>query len=488
MPNRRILIVDDEVMFLPLVAQMLVQEGWEVETATSVDDALQCLEASTFGLLLTDLHMGEIGGMELIRQAREAWPNMVVAIMTGYGTTPGVIEAMRLGCGGYLLKPFTREQLLATVQNAMEKNRLEKEQIRLKSLLSLFQFSWMLMRQSNQSLLLQRSVDWIKQETEADHAGILLHDPRSESLHLEVVSGRAPLSSVGLNEAGVCKMAQTVIQQKKSLFIQGGQRHPLPSEEIFQQIPLGTLTYLPMMAQGSVLGVLVLYKRGTARRTDESSTTNLVGIFLRQIAVLLDNRRLLTSIQDNYRRTLRALVTAIEMKDASGRGHAEGVEKYAKWLSGPLSLTAAQRHHLLVAATLHDIGKANSSDALLKNVGRFTPDEIEQMKSHVVDAMQILLPITLDAQVTDAILHHHERWDGGGYPDRLAGETIPLYSRVIAIADTLDAMVAPRTYRSQSPWDEAGAEVIRQRGSQFDPHLVDLFAGLNRDALPPPSS
>ncbi len=488
MPQQRVLIVDDEVMFLPLVAQMLVQEGWEVETATSVDDALRHLERSTFDLLLTDLHMGEIGGMELVRQAREAWPHMVVAIMTGYGTTPGVLEAMRLGCGGYLLKPFTPDQLLATVTNAMEKNRLEKEQIRLKSLLSLFQFSWMLMRQSNQGLLLQRAVDWIRQETEVDHASILLRDLRSETLHLEVVSGRAPLSSVGLNEAGVRKMAETVVQQKKTLVIQGGQRYPQPSEDIFQRIPLGTVTCLPMVAQGSVLGVLVLYRQGTARQVEEASTTNLVGIFLRQIAVLLDNRRLLTSIQDNYRRTLRALVTAIEMKEVSGCGHAEGVEKYAKWLSGPLSLTAAQRHHLLLAATLHDIGKASSDETLLKKSGLFTPDERERMKNHSADALKILLPVGLDAQVTHAILHHHERWDGGGYPDQLARETIPLYSRVIAIADTLDAMMAPRTYRPQSPWNEAEAEVVRQRGSQFDPHLVDLFSGLDRAALSPPSS
>jgi response regulator RpfG family c-di-GMP phosphodiesterase len=488
MPQQRVLIVDDEVMFLPLVSQMLAQAGWEVATATSVDDALQHLEASTFDLLLTDLHMGEIGGMELVRQAREAWPSMVVAIMTGYGTTPGVLEAMRLGCGGYLLKPFTQDQLLATVSNAMEKNRLEKEQIRLKSLLSLFQFSWVLMRQSNQGLLLQRAVDWIKQETEADHASILLPDLRNETLHLEVLSGRAPLSSVGLSEAGVCKMAQTVIQQKKTRVVQGGQRHPQPSEDIFQRIPLGTVTCLPMVAQESVLGVLVLYKQGTARQAEAGSVMNLVGIFLRQIAVLLDNRRLLTSIQDNYRRTLRALVTAIEMKDVSGRGHAEGVEKYAKWLSGPLSLSAAERHHLLVAATLHDIGKVSHDKTLLKKGGLFTPDERVEMQSHSADALNVLLPVKLDAQVTLAILHHHERWDGAGYPDRIAGEAIPLYSRVIAIADTLDAMMAPRTYRPQSPWNEAKAEVIQQRGSQFDPHLVDLFTGLNRDALSPPSS
>lgn len=172
-------------------------------------------------------------------------------------------------------------------------------------------------------------------------------------------------------------------------------------------------------------------------------------------------------------RAARALAMAVEVKDAYTAGHAKRVSAYALTIAqvtGGIDLL-----RLPLAGDLHDVGKIGVPDSVLNKPTRLTPEEIERVEEHPVAGARILEPLIDDPMVIGVVRWHHERWDGRGYPDRLAGKLIPLAARVVAVADTLDAMTSARAYRRALPWDEAVAEIRRCSGSQFDPAVVVAF-------------
>jgi len=482
MARQRVLVVDDDRPFLNFVQYILARDEFEVEIAASAEEALARLQQAPVDLLLTDIHMAKMEGLELIQRVKAEWPGMVIVIMTGYGTAPGVMEALRVGAVGYVLKPFTQEQIVSVVKNAIEKDRLKRENIRVKSLASLFQFSWALMRESNQGALLGRAVDWIKREARVDHASIILQEPKGGTLVVAAVSDGETLASRGLDEAGVCNMAHLTLARQEPFTLLGGVTCRPALEEIFGQLPSAALRIIPIVARGKTLGVLSLLKQGVGFFL-ERGVPEMLAIFTRQIAIILENARLVDALQEGYRHTLEALVTAINLQDRRGGEHASGVERYALRIGERLAFTPPRLHGLSVAAMLHDIGKMGSDEAVLSKEEKLTSEEYEQIKKHALDGANILDPIRLPDEVGLSVLHHHERWDGAGYPHRLSGEAIPLYARIIAIADAFDAMTSMRSYRGRTSVEAAGGEIIRHRGTQFDPTLVDLFMSLDDGAF-----
>ena len=137
-----------------------------------------------------------------------------------------------------------------------------------------------------------------------------------------------------------------------------------------------------------------------------------------------------------------------------------------------------EQENLRKAALLHDIGKIAIPDSILNKPARLTDDEYGLMKTHVTKGAEILKDFTLIDHVVEGAKYHHERYDGRGYPDGLAGERIPLYGRIIAIADAFDAMTANRVYRKKLDFDHVLSELHNGRGTQFDPTLLDIFLSL----------
>jgi response regulator RpfG family c-di-GMP phosphodiesterase len=172
-------------------------------------------------------------------------------------------------------------------------------------------------------------------------------------------------------------------------------------------------------------------------------------------------------------RAARALVTAVEVKDAYTAGHAKRVTSYAMSLAEVTGGIDLIRYPL--AGDLHDVGKIGLPDVILNKRGPLDAEEMALMAEHPVTGARILEPLIDDPLVIGVVRWHHERWDGGGYPDGLAGERIPLAARVLAVADTLDAMTSARAYRDALPWNDAVVEIRRCSGTQFDPAVVAAF-------------
>lgn len=179
----------------------------------------------------------------------------------------------------------------------------------------------------------------------------------------------------------------------------------------------------------------------------------------------------------------RSILYALDMKDHYTYGHSMRVAFYSLTLGREMGLNTSELYNLELASLFHDIGKIGVPDQILLKPERLNEDEYAQMKSHPEKSAEILKGFKDFEEVAKIVRHHHERYDGRGYPSRLKGEDIPLYSRIILISDTFDAMTSSRPYRKGLSYETAFSELDEFSGTQFDPHLVKLFKkAMRKDA------
>jgi putative nucleotidyltransferase with HDIG domain len=183
----------------------------------------------------------------------------------------------------------------------------------------------------------------------------------------------------------------------------------------------------------------------------------------------------LRELESSYETVLDALLSALDTRDTETEGHSERVTAYTMLLAEHMQVPQEELYHIERGALLHDIGKIGIPDRILLKPGPLTPEEWVEMKKHPVIGFRMCSKIDFLKGAAHIVLHHHERWDGKGYPDGLAGETIPLGARIFAVADTFDAMTTDRPYRSALTYAHARAEFEKHSGSQFDPAVVKAF-------------
>lgn len=176
-----------------------------------------------------------------------------------------------------------------------------------------------------------------------------------------------------------------------------------------------------------------------------------------------------------HRATIRALVQAVDIKDQYTRGHSERVGQASAMIAGELGMAGDRLEALRFAGILHDVGKLGVPTRLLRKDGPLTPDERRVIELHPEYGHEMVRGIGFLGEARAAILHHHERLDGSGYPYGLSGQQIPEFARVVAIADAFDAMTSTRSYRRARPVDAALRELVRCAGTQFDPLMVQAF-------------
>jgi putative nucleotidyltransferase with HDIG domain len=191
-------------------------------------------------------------------------------------------------------------------------------------------------------------------------------------------------------------------------------------------------------------------------------------------------------LQDSYEATLHALSRALDTRDEETEEHSVRVQRYSELLARRLGLAAEEIEHISRGALLHDIGKIGVPDAVLLKPGLLTESEIALMRKHPTIGYAMITHIPFLVKAAAIVLHHHEAYDGSGYPSGLAGDQIPLGARIFAVADTFDAITSDRPYRQARPAAAAREEIARRRGSQFDPRVVDALLSLSDDELMAP--
>ena len=181
------------------------------------------------------------------------------------------------------------------------------------------------------------------------------------------------------------------------------------------------------------------------------------------------------AIQASQNETVRALVRALDLHEPGEGDHAERVAVYAVATGERMGMSQEDLLVLRRAAALHDVGKISISQGLLRKLGELSDEDIAQLRAHATMAIRIIKSFDWLANAAPIIKHHHERWDGFGYPDGLSGGDIPLGARIIAVAETFDVLAHEGGYRATMPESEALAEIRASAGTQFDPKVVDAF-------------
>ncbi len=238
---------------------------------------------------------------------------------------------------------------------------------------------------------------------------------------------------------------------------------------------------VPLQLHERTVGVVAISTtKATSVFTEDS--VQLLSTIAGQAAVSIENARLFARLQEAYLSTVRALAAAVDAKDPYTRGHSEEVAKYATMIADQLDFSEQHHTALVTAAYLHDIGKIGVSDEVLHKPSRLSEREMNSVRHHCMIAANILSPIPFPWKVTSTVRHHHERYDGAGYPAGLSGEEIPLDARILTVADSYDAMISDRPYRRGMTSDEAIVELEHCAGTQFDPALVEQFVKALREA------
>jgi PAS domain S-box-containing protein len=245
--------------------------------------------------------------------------------------------------------------------------------------------------------------------------------------------------------------------------------------EMMLEEGLQSLICYPLIIKDEGIGVLIIASRRPSAFSPEDIST--IENISAQISVALENSRLFTDLRELFIGTITALSEAIDTKSPWTRGHSERVTEYALIIGRAMGMDERELEDLRIAGLLHDIGKIGTYDALLDKPGRLTDEEYEVVKAHPEKSARLLSPIRQLRHIIPWIRHHHERWDGKGYPEGLKGEDIPLHSRILAVADTFDSMTAERPYRRTPGRERAIEELKRCSGTQFDPRVVEVFIG-----------
>jgi putative nucleotidyltransferase with HDIG domain len=233
------------------------------------------------------------------------------------------------------------------------------------------------------------------------------------------------------------------------------------------------LIAVPLQRQDEVLGCLF----GIDKQVGEfdSVDAKLLNSIANESAIYLENSRLFEDVHGLMMGLLHALTSAVDAKDAYTCGHSERVALLSRRLAKEIGLSDQQVERIYMAGLLHDVGKIGVPEAVLQKTGKLTPEEFDQMKRHPGVGARILSDIKQVEDIIPGVLHHHERYDGKGYPAGLSGQNIPLMGRIICLADCFDAMTSNRTYRRALPLEVALVEIRRCSGTQFDPGLAEAF-------------
>ncbi len=308
-----------------------------------------------------------------------------------------------------------------------------------------------------------------------DHSGVLLFDPAHTCGRVAAEYPSTGATGEQFPVQGYLA-AERIIAHPQPLLIEDTQSDPLmaPVRETMRRLDIHSMLILPLVVKGEVMGSIGLDAVGKPRRFS-TEEIELAQTIANQVAIAIENARAYERLKNQSLETISALAAAMEAKDPYTSGHSEKVTQFAIAIAQKMRLSSDEREDLRVAGLLHDIGKIGIPDGVLNKPAQLTSAEFLMVKAHPVISAEIVGKIEALAHLVPDIRHHHEWYDGNGYPDGLKGEEIPLLARILAVADGFEAMTSERPYRMARTEEEALAELQKGVGSQWDPQMVEVF-------------
>ncbi len=313
-----------------------------------------------------------------------------------------------------------------------------------------------------------------------DRAIIMLVDEKREFLEYSY--------AVGASEEALRKMKEyripltreqnlmiRVLRKRRPVLIRDVHAAGLnPANRILTDFQPSSFIVCPLIAEDETIGILGA-DRSSGQRKLTSTDEEFLSIFANNIATLFLRTRLDEEVKSSYASSVRALVQAIEEKDTYTRGHSERVAGIVVEVARELGLSEREIEYLRFGSILHDVGKIGIPESIVRSPKPLTEAEYKYIQKHPLKGVEILQPISFIQNHLYLIRSHHERWDGKGYPDGLAGHAIPLGAQIVAVADAFDAMTSSRPYRKGLPPKQAAREIRKGIGTQFSPQVAEAF-------------
>ncbi len=495
----KLLIVEDQPAVREVVAEIAgeLSESVQVTQVGSLGEARTVLVSDEWSGLITDMSLGDGNVLELIANLKEEGVSIPPTIlMSGFLTSARMAQALQLGIEHVLAKPFAPDVLLECLEKMLSKHPeavkpSEKPKRPIRSADRLLPEMFEMDRRMG---LVYRMFDEIP-----SHHDVSSVCASALNLAVEVVHARGGfLAFFERNQHKLVLVAnQGMGEVDASCSLDATHFHPLIAgeEELIQSSrlePKGICwpglnephhIAIPVRLQGVAMGVLCLLEPASGEAL-KGETRQILGLLVKELDTLLDNRAVHAALADNMRETLIALVRSLEARDRYTRDHSGRVGALSAIFAEDLGLDQDHVDLIRTGGLLHDIGKCGIPDAVLLKPGRYTENEFAIMKAHPAIGDNILK--NMDTMVRERLMlrHHHERYDGLGYPDRLAGEDIPLDARIVCVADAIDAMTTHRVYRMARPLSFCLEQLKAGSGTQFDPRVVEVaIAAIERGVV-----
>jgi HD-GYP domain-containing protein (c-di-GMP phosphodiesterase class II) len=386
------------------------------------------------------------------------------------------------GDGGFL-DLETAERFAGRLAVALENARLhEREQRKIRETLALLEIARVVGSTLDLEEILNRVVGMVVEVCPVTLCAAYLGEngvfrPRAwRGFIEEFARGRDRGDSVSLADLG--EEGRRALEEGRAVTLPVGEVGNLLSGNILAEHGVEEVLLQPLRARGETVGFLALFHTGRLDEEEAWEERQLAEAVAAQASLAVENASLYADIERGYFSTVQALAKAIEVKDPYTRGHSERVTTYALMIAEAMGLDEREKQKLKYAATLHDIGKIGIAGRVLNKPGALTKEEYTHVKTHPILGDSIVEPVEFLQEPRPIILHHHERYDGKGYPDGLKGEDIPLCARILSVADAFEAMRSDRPYRKALPLEEARRELVRNAGTQFDPRVVEVFLGI----------
>ncbi len=403
---------------------------------------------------------------------------MAVPLRSRTGKLVGVVELLNKDAH----TGFTREdlgyldKLSGTVGTLLENARLWADSQRRNRQLGLLHEVGQLVNSSLEPIQVQRrTIRAAARLVDAEACSLLVRDPDSGELTFKVVVGKRAREVRRTRLKPGEGIAGWVMIHGRPVMIDDCESDPRWSSRVDRASRFRTrdMICVPVTHREQVIGAIQALNKKDGRF--DRADLEMMQALADKVATALENARLFDQVQTTLYETSEALAESIEVRDAYTGGHTRRVVDYSLVIGRRLGLDDERLEQLRLAAILHDIGKIGVDDRVLRKPGRLEGDEIRQMKRHPTLGVEILEHIRYFGQALPGIRSHHERYDGRGYPDGLAGDAVPAIARIIAVADTYDAMTSDRPYRKGLDKRVAVTEIRSCSGTQFDPEAVEAF-------------
>jgi response regulator RpfG family c-di-GMP phosphodiesterase len=480
MNDVKILVADDEPELLELVPEALARPGWTVVTAADGVEALRLLRREPFDLVLSDIRMPRLDGMGLLRKIGELSLDVDVILLTGYGTVENAVDCVKLGAADYLLKPFRIDQLTAAVDKALRERGLRQQRKTVGNLAKMLGLNSALHNHKDLRSLVKEFVLQVSRTFEPDGIAMFFSGAGAEGLGRHILVGPLFREDARVRDwfAGL----------SRSLLRQGRPR--LLDADLLQRITrtaglsdasgaaaradMVSAMIAPVSSPVSKTGAIAVI-RGFGRPPYSLQSLQLLTLFAAHASSCFESFQAMSRLRDVNRQMVTSFVSAVEAKDPYTRGHSERVSRYADTLGRAFSLTGRELEILRTAGILHDIGKIGVPDSILNKPGSLDSGEFAVMTRHPVVGRDILAEVTSLSSVLPVIYHHHERFDGTGYPAGLTGGDIPFLARIISVVDGFEAMVSDRAYQPARSADAARRILADGAGTQWDGEVVEAW-------------